>query len=682
MIIMIIKMILLVMLYLFFTAMVWLWTRKYGLNRLHKLAIGIIYGISAILATHYGVSFGDMIINVRDLGPLIAGLFFSPYAGVIAGLIGGVERYIAGTYFGVGTYTRVACSVSTCLAGFVALLMNKKVFRGKKPSPVYAFFMGAVMEVFHMYVVFVTHRSDMRMAFTVVKTCSVPMIIFTGIGLACCSIMLQCFTGEWKNPFVKRSEESISVSQKFQRWLFLVTSIVVVFSFIFSFTLQNQSAYQNSCLSLEKSAEHLKQRYLLGDTNIPDQSNVEFDFFTEDGRIIQGRHKGVRIPEDKVKLAKSYEGKTFEGRMYDDNYLIRVDRADKDVFLVVYMVDEEVYWYRNAMAYETALSDILLFTVIYVLIAFLVNQIVVINIQLVNKSLNKITNGDLNEVVQVRSSSEFASLSDDINQTVLVLKSYIDAAEKRIEQELIFAKTIQENALPKTFVFPERDEFELYASMKPAKEIGGDFYDFFFIDMSRMALVIADVSGKGIPAALFMMRSKTAIRSLAESGLEPAEIIYKANNALCEGNDAEMFVTVWIGIIDLCTGVMKCANAGHEYPAIMRAGGDYELLKDKHSLALAAMENLKAKEYEITLNPGDKLFVYTDGVPEAINENVEQYGTDRMIEVLNVVKNDSIQDTLAGVSASVNAFKGDADQFDDITMLGFEFKKNMRTWDQ
>ena len=208
--------------------------------------------------------------------------------------------------------------------------------------------------------------------------------------------------------------------------------------------------------------------------------------------------------------------------------------------------------------------------------------------------------------------------------------------------------------------------------MKPAKEVGGDFYDFFFVDRHTMALVIADVSGKGIPAALFMMRSKTAIRSLAESGATPDEVLYKANNVLCEGNDAEMFVTAWIGIIDLKTGIMKCANAGHEYPVIKRAGGEYELFKDKHSLPLAAMPDARAKEYELQLNPGDKIFVYTDGIPEAINEQVEQYGTDKMLETLNDVKDMSITNTLPYVYASVRDFKGKADQFDDITMIGFE----------
>ncbi len=663
------------LLYIVLTAIVWRWTKDTRLGTFKKIVIGIIYGVFAILSTHYGILYENMIINVRDLGPLAAGLFFSPASGIIAGLLGGIERYIAGRFFGISSYTRVACSVSTCLAGFVAMGMNIKVFKGKKPSPFYAFFMGAVMEVFHMYVVFITHRSDMRMAFLVVKTCSIPMIIFTGLGLCMSSVMLQMFTGEFVNPFVRHSSEETPVSQRFQRWLFAVTSLVIVSIFVFSYVLQTRSAFQRSCITIERSAQHIKARFTEGDSNVTPESDVDFDIISEDGEILEGTHKGDVISSAKMEDLQKNIGRTYSDLIFGERTLNRVEALYARRILIVSITEDEVYWYRDAQAYETGLADILLFTVIYVLIAFLVNQIVVNNIKLINESLSKITNGDLNEIVSVRSSSEFASLSDDINQTVFALKGYIAAAEKRIEQELVAAKTIQEAALPKVFTFPNIDEFELYASMKPAKEVGGDFYDFFFVGANKMALVIADVSGKGIPAALFMMRSKTAIRSLAESGGTPSEIIFKANSTLCDGNDAEMFVTVWLGIVDLETGVVKCANAGHEYPAIMRAGGEYELLKDRHSLALAAMEGLKAREYEIKLSPGDKLFVYTDGIPEAINENIEQYGTDRMIEALNQCKDKSVKDTLPEIFESVRTFKGNADQFDDITMLGFELKK-------
>ena len=331
----------------------------------------------------------------------------------------------------------------------------------------------------------------------------------------------------------------------------------------------------------------------------------------------------------------------------------------------------EVFWSRNILSYETALADILLFSIVYAMIYLLMQVIVVKNLNKVNDSLAKITEGDLNEVVDVRSSLEFASLSDDINETVDALKGYISEAEHRYEKELEMARTIQLSALPKNFVFSEIREIDLFALTEPAREVGGDFYDFFFVGMNRLAIVIADVSGKGIPAALFMMRSKASIRSLAETGSSPGEIFYKVNNLLCEGNDADMFVTVWIGIVDLTTGEMCCANAGHEYPVLKRADGSYEIVMDRHGLPLAAMEEMWYTEYSLTLRPGDKLFLYTDGVPEAINENEEQYGTDRMLAALNTVMDEPMENTLFAVRNDMSSFVGEADQFDDITMLGF-----------
>lgn len=677
---MILKMSAISALYVVLTVFLWKYLRNKKISFTGKILIGLIYGMCSVLSTHFGVDFGDMLLNLRDVAPLAAGLFFNPLSGVIAGLIGGIERYIVGTYFGIGSYTRIACSVSTCLAGFVALLMNLKVFKGKKPSPMYAFFMGAVMEVFHMYAVFISHRADMRMAFVVVRACSIPMIIFSGIALSIMSIILEVIAGEWKNPFKRVKGEDISVSQTFQRWLFVVTVSVIFINFIFSFILQTQSAYQNGYSSIIQTSSDIKNRFKAGLKYCVPGASEYFEIIKSDGTIIAGKNIGSELSETVMDdITGSIDKPIFKADYMGEDALNKVDMLSSELILLTYMPHDELFWNRNAQAYETAFADILLFTVIYVLIAFLVRQIVVKNIDLINESLDKITNGNLNEVVTVRNSSEFASLSDDINQTVDTLKGYIEAAEKRIEQELVFARTIQESSLPRNFEFPGRnDEFEIYASMKAAKEVGGDFYDFFFVDRNKIALVIADVSGKGIPAALFMMRSKTAIRSFAETGGSPSEILARANNTLCEGNDAEMFVTVWIGIVDLETGLMKCANAGHEYPLIKRVNGEFEIIKDKHSLALAAMEGIKPKEYDIELHPGDKIFVYTDGIPEAINEEVVQYGSKRLIDVINKVKDKSFTEILPFMSDSVAVFRGSAEQFDDITMLGFELKKIVR----
>ena len=283
--------------------------------------------------------------------------------------------------------------------------------------------------------------------------------------------------------------------------------------------------------------------------------------------------------------------------------------------------------------------------------------------------------------VDLHTGDELEDLSDSFRYMVSELNEYIrdlsrvTAEKERIGAELDVARHIQASMLPCIFpAFPERHEFDIYASMTPAKEVGGDFYDFFLVDDDHLAIVMADVSGKGVPAALFMMISKTLLKSAAQSGLSPKAVLEKVNNQLCENNDAEMFVTVWLGILEISTGKMKCANAGHEYPAIMRRGGGFQLFKDKHGLVLAGMEGARYREYELELNEGDRLFVYTDGVPEATNADTVLYGTDRMLHALNEAKDRSCCELLASLHRDVDAFVGAADQFDDITMLCIELR--------
>jgi sigma-B regulation protein RsbU (phosphoserine phosphatase) len=237
------------------------------------------------------------------------------------------------------------------------------------------------------------------------------------------------------------------------------------------------------------------------------------------------------------------------------------------------------------------------------------------------------------------------------------------------------ATEIQTSMLPSIFpAFPQREEFDLYASMDPAKEVGGDFYDFFMIDDDHLGVVIADVSGKGVPAALFMMISKTIVQNYAKLGISASEVLIKANQALCAQNKMEMFVTTWIGILEISTGKMNCSSAGHEYPALCH-DGKYELFRDRHGLVLGGMDMARYRDYEIVLEKGDKIFVYTDGVPEATNTNNEMFGTDRMIDALNIDPGAAPETVLKNVRAAVDEFVGSAEQFDDLTMVCLEYKK-------
>lgn len=281
---------------------------------------------------------------------------------------------------------------------------------------------------------------------------------------------------------------------------------------------------------------------------------------------------------------------------------------------------------------------------------------------------------------QIVSEDEMQALSEAFVTMAADLKEYMrdllaETKEKeRISTELSLATEIQANMLPCIFpAFPERTEFDIYAMMHPAKEVGGDFYDFFLIDEDHLALVIADVSGKGVPAALFMVIAKTLIKNQALTGESPAQILRSVNEQLCEGNEAELFVTVWLGIIQISTGKGIAANAGHEHPVIRRKDGKFELVIYRHSPAVAVMEGMNFREHEFELYPGDTLFVYTDGVPEATDSQNKLFGNERMLNALNKNPDAKPEELLKNVKEEVDLFTKEVPQFDDVTMLGIKY---------
>ncbi len=281
----------------------------------------------------------------------------------------------------------------------------------------------------------------------------------------------------------------------------------------------------------------------------------------------------------------------------------------------------------------------------------------------------------------IRTGDEIEELAVAFEDMSRDLIGYIDentritAEKQRIDTELSLATGIQAGMLPDKFpAFPDRKDFDIYASMKPAKEVGGDFYDFFMIDEDRLGIVMADVSGKGVPAALFMMHSKILLKSYTLMKQTPKAALEEVNRQICENNPEEMFVTVWLGVLDLKTGMFTAVNAGHERPAVKQEGEHFELFKDKHGVVVGYMDGVRFKEYELQLTKGAKLFLYTDGVAEATDAHEELFGTDRMIEALRSAEDKSPKEILETVDAAVDAFVGTAPQFDDLTMLCIEYK--------
>lgn len=345
-------------------------------------------------------------------------------------------------------------------------------------------------------------------------------------------------------------------------------------------------------------------------------------------------------------------------------------------------VDAEI----RESTFPIALWSCMFFAILLVLILIFLKQTIVKKIITLDRDVIRYSETKAPETADIIAHTayggdEIGSLAENFAGMIRSLHQYmselnrVTAEKERIGAELDVAKNIQASMLPCIFpAFPGRKEFDIYASMKPAKEVGGDFYDFFLVDEDHLVLIMADVSGKGVPAALFMVIAKTLLKNCAQTGMMPGAVLEKVNNQLCENNDAQMFVTVWMGILEISTGKMVCANAGHDQPAVMHRDGDFKLVQDVHGFVLAGMEDMTYKEYGITLEAGDKLYLYTDGVPEAVNKSGEFYGMDRMVRSLNRNKEKSPEELLEAMKQDIREFSGEAEQFDDITMLAAEIK--------
>ena len=405
----------------------------------------------------------------------------------------------------------------------------------------------------------------------------------------------------------------------------------------------------------------------------------DFNIVIDQDNAYNGQHiSSIGIDPNEEMLNKSPASKIYSDIIinstnnYQEEYLY-VFAFSEGYCIIAAIPKSEAVLMRDASMYISVFMQILIFAILFVLIFYLIKRIIVNNLHKVNENLSKITGGNLNVQIDVRASEEFSSLSDDINSTVSTLKRYIAEASARIDKELEYAKQIQLSALPTNF--PDDSEYSIYASMIAAKEVGGDFYDYYKLNDNQIAFLVADVSGKGIPSAMFMMTAKTIIKDLAEAGLEVNEIFTKANQKLCENNESGMFVTAWMGVLDINTGILKYANAGHNPPLLLKNNSQFEYLKAMAGFILGGMEGIKYKINQMQLEKGDRIFLYTDGVTEATNENQELYGEERLQQFMNRNMTTPSQLLLPKLKDDIDRFVGNAPQFDDITMLMFDFRK-------
>ncbi len=405
----------------------------------------------------------------------------------------------------------------------------------------------------------------------------------------------------------------------------------------------------------------------------------------KDYRIIgstDDKFNGYIIERTEILPDKDQEPKYSRVRMFDkDCYVVSIMRNNY-YYIGGFPVSEAGRFGRLDKILIISMN-ILMLLCIFIILSRLLNRHVVKGIEEINASLSKITHGDLEEKADVKNSIEFAELSDGINSTVDRLKQMIAEADARIDEELAMANSIQQASLPDcTDEYRDNDAFSLYASMETAKTVGGDFFDFYKLSDHLLVVTMADVSDKGIPAAMFMMRAKAVLKRLAEEGRSVEDMASAANSELWENNEGSMFVTVWIGFIDLDTGRVQYVHAGHTCPVLFGIDGPV-FVKQKRQLMMGAMPEVNYQGQEFTLRPGESLFLYTDGVTEAEGEGDELYGNDRLLSVIaakheayrNSSRKDYCKDICCSVTADVHAFSGEIPQSDDITVLCVRYNK-------
>ena len=372
-------------------------------------------------------------------------------------------------------------------------------------------------------------------------------------------------------------------------------------------------------------------------------------------------------------LSMSAGDSLFQTNQNGTDYFVTYTQSD-GYYIISMIPKNEILFSLYVVVLSSVFLVILLTVIIFLRVNSLTKKLIVKNIGRINSELSEITGGNLDVEIDVKDNLEFKQLSEGINTTVSSLKEHIEKESKRFSDELVLAHAIQTSSLPNVFPpFPNRHDLDIFASMAPAKVVGGDFYDFFFSDSTHFVFLVADVSDKGIPAAMFMMKSKTMIKSLAQANRNVDDIIFIANNALCEDNEADMFVTMWFGILDTEKGILSYVNAGHCKPLIRRAEGTFEYLSEKPDFVVAAEESVMFRRRELYLSKGDALFLYTDGVTEAADTADRLYGDGRLRRVLNEQNPQSAREICEAVQRDLTGYSSGAVQTDDVTMFSVVF---------
>ncbi len=698
-----------------------LWGRMIGLEPPVRI-VALAFVAAAIVALSFcQLSFwplcnidGKPVYLMLVLGPLLMGaLMFGPIAGALFGLFTGAVLFAHATFFALDFYEVYYMAVANtfalhALVGLVAGWLFSIVVRRTQPGGV----RNAAIVAVCLALSFAA--SGLVIADVVLAYGGIDVLDYlreylfnSPLGVAiqalvdAAAMVVLCLVTDWAVERLMRRGGNRRLLSVFRNWMLLVSAVVFMFASAFIFTVTTAQAQDKAAAEMESEVSYLTRQLsvqhglepslLLGGYDssidgwvvITDRDGV-IVATDDDGRYPTGSSL-MKLLDYEVEGASAEEvfetflgtGETSLIQAVGENGDMSMDIAFlalgsySEGYIAMVRPSSMVYANRLGTMASSTLLAFLLLAAISVVATVLLNRVVVRHIDETNDSLGKITGGNLNERVSVRDSREFMSLSSGINSTVSALRDTIEEVQQKNAQELLTAKAIQESSLPREFPpFPDIDKFDLYASMKTAKEVGGDFYDFFLIGDAedKLGFVMADVSGKGIPAALFMMTAKTQIENYMMAGLGVGEAVDAANHQLCIGNDAGMFVTAWLGVLDYNTGLLTYVNAGHN-PPLMRRDGAWEWMRNVSGMPLGLFDGIPYDQYELQLQPGDMLYAYTDGVTEAMNLEGELFHEDRLEQTLYKYGKMNPRSVGVGVRRAITEFTLDCEQSDDITML-------------
>ena len=684
--------------------------------------IGLIFGCLSIVGFYLGVSIkyvngrgieDAVTFGTTALAPYLAALLFSYPSAIVSAIVGATFRSLQFDSINIPVMLAIIFSAT------VGILSKILVFHNKKPRWYYASLGIVVIECFNNLMIFAFSGAGYRDAYSIVNISDIICVlveiftitaIFIGIGL----LDKQKFNINLNH-----------ISTRVQRSLFISSLAILIALATSSFLIMRNKSNSESindiasnCNGLRNDANDLSYQRLdpqirmlasnrhiqnsgfsiiimLQDQSSGDPGHIDYagdiiscktDKWQEVGASASPKPRDERVTFSAngglpihafIRYVSADDSKattfkvTFDNTTRKNEYLATFMTCTNGIYGVMsFITTDEISLNARFSTRLLLYGEIMAVIILYAIINICIDRVIVSKIYRVNDSLEKIMEGNLDETINVGDTVEFKLLSEDINLTVGSLKNLANEVERRIDDELILASNIQHSSVPR--IFPVAKDYDIYALMNTAKEVGGDFYDFLLMSDNRIMFLIADVSGKGISAAMFMMRAKTYIKSLASTNAPLSEIVERTNDELCSENEPGFFVTAWFGILNASTGELEYANCGH-CPPLMYVNGKYEFLNSKPNFVLAGMPGLHIQSEKIQLNPGDSIMIYTDGVTEATDAKKELFGNDRLLASISKNRSFTSRQLCEMIFEDVNKFSNGIDQADDITILNLRF---------